>query len=136
MHFVNQAFFTRRRLHKKQAARSKKCGGIYYGLAAQTPIRAHQNSGTSNLIRLKAPILSGVISATGGLTFPNYQDPFDYPANLNHYAASIKLSTLFTRSSLNSSPVNSIARIILNNFLHTATIAIFLRPFCPALTRS
>ncbi len=39
-------------------------------------------------------------------------------------------------SSLNNSPVKSIASIMLNSFRDTATIAIFFLPFWPAITRS
>lgn len=95
------------------------------------------SDGTSSFIRLKTPILSDVIFrlsrnshfATTGM-FPMSRQPANYP-----YAASCK-STLLIISSLNNSPLISIARIIISSFLHTATIAIFLRPVWPPLTRS
>ncbi len=103
------------------------------------------SDGTSIFIRLKTPILRAVIfrfsrnshyAMTG--MFPMSRQPVNYP-----YAASTCgepaepcKSTLLTNSSLYNSPLISIARIILNNFLHAATIAIFLRDVCPAITRS
>ena len=121
----------------KYRRRGQKCGRISARLTAQTPIRAHLAGGTSILIRLKAPILCDVIYQNTGIHITRDRDAFNHPANLFYpYAASINLSHLSTNSSLNNSPVKSIARIILNNFLHTATIAIFLRVVCPAITRS
>jgi hypothetical protein len=54
----------------------KSTAGLNFRLAAQTPIRAHQNSGTSNLIRPKVPILSDVISATGGVNISQFPRSF------------------------------------------------------------
>jgi hypothetical protein len=82
-----------------------------------------------------------VISATGGFnisqlpgTFRIFRQP-EYPK-----AASVSSSTLLTSSSLNNSPLHSVARKILNSFLATATITIFfIVPFVrpsPAYTKT
>jgi hypothetical protein len=75
--FDNRVFFARRPLRPNLRGRgAKNTAGLYSRLAAQTPIRAHQNSGTSNLIRPKVPILSDVISATGGVNISQFPGSF------------------------------------------------------------
>jgi len=61
---------------------AKNTAGLYFGLAAQTPIRAHQKDGTSNCLRKKDPILSNAMP-NGSHCFA--QDPFSNPVNLRYF---------------------------------------------------
>jgi len=141
MIFTNQAFFASATLRPNlRGQRQKMRRDLYFGLAAHTPIRAHQNDGTSNCLRQKGPILSDVMQKCSHYTD---RGPFSNPANRRYtYANFLTLTNLsmphsvHTNCSLNNSPVICIARIIESNLRATATIAIFLRPFWPAITRS
>ena len=136
--FLTEHFCPQAPSQETEGPRSKSAAGLPLGLAAHTPIRTRPNDGTLNCLRSKGPILRDVIATGVTLHRPG---SFLLSRQPKSYAGSLTLPILLTphslqtNSSLNSSPVTCIARIILNSLRATATIAIFLRAFCPHITR-